>query len=161
MKHIGNDERHRIKFMLGYCKKNTLSSSQRKQTLSSPIPVLSLRPIYLHHLASHSALLHLFSHTVLLHHLPTHSLKLLAHPNLICHLPSQPTLLCHPPATLLHFPPTPLSYTTSPPQGNSPPKKSIHQTSFAPLRFFRKEFSSFNTSSISPRNSPTQNPIHP
>ena len=161
MKHIGNDERNRIKFMLGYGKKNTLSSSQRKQTLSSPIPVLSLRPVYLHHLASHSALLHLFSHTVLLHHLPTHSLKLLAHPNLICHLPSQPTLLCHPPATLLHFPPSPLSYTTSPPQGNSPPKKSIHQTSFAPLKFFRKEFSSFNTSSISPRNSPTQNPIHP
>ena len=98
MKHIGNDERNRIKFMLGYGKKNTLSSSQRKQTLSSPIPVLSLRPVYLHHLASHSALLHLFSHTVLLHHLPTHSLKLLAHPNLICHLPSQPTLLCHLPA---------------------------------------------------------------
>ena len=104
MKHIGNDERNRIKFMLGYGKKNTLSSSQRKQTLSSPIPVLSLRPVYLHHLASHSALLHLFSHTVLLHHLPTHSLKLLAHPNLICHLPSQPTLLCHLPAYSLTLP---------------------------------------------------------
>ena len=159
MKHIGNDERNSIKFMLGYGKKNTLSSSQRKQTLSSPIPVLSLQPVYLHHLPAYS--LTLPAHPALLHHLPTHSLKLLAHPNLICHLPSQPTLLSHPPATLLHFPPTPLSYTTSPPQGNSPPKKSIRQTSFAPLRFFRKEFSSFNTSSISPRNSPTQNPIHP
>ena len=74
-----------------------------------------------------------------------------------------PTLLHFPttPFTHITFPPSPLSYTTSPPQGNSPPKKSIRQTSFAPLRFFRKEFSSFNTSSISPRNSPTQNPIHP
>ena len=74
-----------------------------------------------------------------------------------------PTLLHFPttPFTHITFPPSPLSYTTSPPQGNSPPKKSIRQTSFAPLRFFRKEFSAFNTSSISPRNSPTQNPIHP
>ena len=68
MKHIGNDERNRIKFMLGYGKKNTLSSSQRKQTLSSPIPVLSLRPIYLHHLAAYS--LTLPSHSALFHHLP-------------------------------------------------------------------------------------------
>lgn len=115
MKHIGNDERNRIKFMLGYGKKNTLSSSQRKQTLSSPIPVLSLHPVYLHHLAAHS-------------------LTLPAHP-----------------ALLHHF--------LAPKQLPSP-KKSIRQTSFAPLRFFRKEFSSFNTSSISPRNAPTQNPFH-
>ena len=75
--------------------------------------------------------------------------------------PPSPLSYATSPPTLLHYPPTTLSYATSPPQGNSPPKKSIHQTSFAPLRFFRKEFSSFNTSSISPRNSPTQNPIHP
>ena len=75
--------------------------------------------------------------------------------------PPSPLSYATSPTTLLHYPPTTLSFTTSPPQGNSPPKKSIRQTSFAPLRFFRKEFSSFNTSSISPRNSPTQNPIHP
>ena len=75
--------------------------------------------------------------------------------------PPSPLSYATSPPTLLHYPPTTLSYATSPPQGNSPPKKSIRQTSFAPLRFFRKEFSSFNTSSISPRNSPTQNPIHP
>ena len=98
MKHIGNDERNRIKFMLGYGKKNTLSSSQRKQTLSSPIPVLSLRPVYLHHLASHSALLHLFSLTVHLHYLSAHSLTLSDHSVHPHHLPSLSALLHHLPA---------------------------------------------------------------
>ena len=98
MKHIGNDERNRIKFMLGYGKKNTLSSSQRKQTLSSPIPVLSLRPVYLHHLPAYSALLHLFSLTVHLHYLSAHSLTLSDHSVHPHHLPSLSALLHHLPA---------------------------------------------------------------
>ena len=69
---------------------------------SSPIPVLSSHPVYLHHLPAYS--LTLPALPALLHHLPTHSLKLLAHPNLICHLPSQPTLLCHLPAYSLTLP---------------------------------------------------------
>ena len=98
-----------------------------------------------------------FSYTTFPHTLLSSSPTLISYAT----FPPSPLSYATSPPTLLHYPPTTLSYATSPPQGNSPPKKSIHQTSFAPLRFFRKEFSSFNTSSISPRNSPTQNPIHP
>ena len=114
MKHIGNDERNRIKFMLGYCKKNTLSSSQRKQTLSSPIPVLSLRPVYLHHLAS-TPLSCIFSPTPFSYTTFPHTL-----------LNSSPTPISYatfPPSPLSYATHQPLSYTSLPPRSLTPPPR--------------------------------------
>ena len=144
MKHIGNDERNSIKFMLGYGKRTPSRHPNGSRHCHRQSPYYHYAP---------------FTYTTS----PPTPLSCIFSPSPFTYTTFPPTLLHFPttPFTHITFPPSPLSYTTSPPQGNSPPKKSIHQTSFAPLRFFRKEFSSFNTSSISPRNSPTQNPIHP